>query len=88
MGERLVYVYIYQYVNKIPRGIFPRPEAGPNLLGELTRPTAVGEATFEGRTSPPGQECKPTQLTWRASSGDTPGGDKRTHQQKCRPNLQ
>ena len=59
-----------------------------NLLGELTRPTAVGEATFEVRTSPPGQECKPTQLTRRASSGDPPGGDRRTHQQKCQPTLQ
>ena len=73
---------------KIPRGIFPRPEAGPNLLGELTRPTTVGEATFEVGTSPPGQECKPTQLTRRASSGDPPGGDRRTHQQKCQPTLQ
>ena len=83
-----IYILIMIIVIKNPRGIFPRPEAGPNLLGELTRPTAVGEATFEVRTSPPGQECKPTQLTRRASSGDPPGGDRRTHQQKCQPNLQ
>ena len=31
---------------------FPRHEACANLLGELTRPTAVGEATIEVRTSP------------------------------------
>jgi len=63
-------------------------EACPNLLGELTRPTAVGEATFEVRTSPPGQEGKPTQLTLRAPSGDPPGGDRMTHWQKRQPTLQ
>ena len=52
------------------------------------RLTAVGEATFEVRTSPPGQECKPTQLTRRAPSGDPPGGDRMTHRQKCQPTLQ
>ena len=75
----------YQYISvvmpkKIQRGIFPRhDEAYANLLGELTRPTAVEEATIEVRTSPPGQECKPTQLTRRAPSGDPPGGDMLTH---------
>ena len=49
-----------------PEGIFPRHEACANLLGELTRPTAVWEATIEVRTSLPGQECQPTQLTRRA----------------------
>ena len=67
---------------------FPRHEACANLLGELTRPTAVGEATIEVRTSPPGQECKPTQLTRRAPSGDPPGGDRLTHWQMSLPTLQ
>jgi len=73
---------------KIPVGFFLGHEACANLLGELTRPTAVGEATIEVRTSPPGQECKPTQLTRRAPSGDPPGGDRMTHWQKCQPTLQ
>ena len=63
-------------------------EACANLLGELTRPTAVGEATIEVRTSPPGQECNPTQLTWHAPSGDPPGGDRLTHWQMYLPTLQ
>jgi len=69
-------------------GIFSRHEACANLLGELTRPTAVGEATIEVRTSPPGQFCKPTQLTRRAPSGDPPGGDRLTHWQMSLPTLQ
>ena len=81
-------MFMYIIIIKKISGIFPRLEACANLLGELTRPTAVGEATFEVRTSTPGQECKPTQLTRRAPSGDPPGGDRMTHWQKCQPTLQ
>ena len=37
--------------------------------------------------STPGQECKPTQLTRRAPSGDPPGGDRLTHWQMCLPSV-
>jgi hypothetical protein len=50
-------------------------------LGELTRPTAVGGAPIEVRTSQPGQECQPTHLTRRAPPGDPPGGDRLTRWQ-------
>ena len=80
-------IYIIIMPKKFQRGIFPRHEAYANLLGELTRPTAEGEATIEVRTSPPGQECKPTRLTRRAPSGDPPGGDRLTHWQMCLPTL-
>ena len=67
---------------KIQVGFFlggTRPCANP--LGELTRPTAVGGAPIEVRTSLPGEECQPTQLTRRAPPGDPPGGDRLTHWQ-------
>ena len=86
----ICYLYIGTYIIgtiKI-QWDFPRHEACANLLGELTRPTAVGEATIEERTSPTGQECKPTQLTRRAPSGDPPGGDRLTHWQMSLPTLQ
>ena len=38
--------------------------------------------------STPGQECKPTQLTRRAPSGDPPGGDRLTHWHMSLPTLQ
>ena len=76
-------------LEKIPEGFSSATRPCANLLlGELTRPTAVGQATFEVRTSPPGQEGKPTQLTRRAPSGDPPGGDRLTHWQMYLPTLQ
>jgi len=56
-----------------------RPCANP--LGELTRPTVVGGAPIEVRTSQTGQECQPTHLTRRAPPGDPPGGDRLTRWQ-------
>ena len=42
---------------------FPRHEACANLLGELTRPTAVGEATIEVRKATgPGVQPHTTDL--------------------------
>ena len=40
------------------------------------------------RTSLPGQECQPTQLTRRAPLGDPPGGDRLTRWQMSLPTLQ
>ena len=83
-----MYIFRFNLVQKNPVGFFLGTRHVRTFLGELTRPTAVGEATIEVRTSLPGQECQPTQLTRRAPSGDPPGGDRLTHWQMSLPTLQ
>jgi len=82
------YSFSYWYSIKIPVGYFLGLRHCANPLGELTRPTAVGGAPIEVRTSLPGQECQPTQLTRRASPGDPPGGDRLTRWQMSLLTLQ